>query len=328
MEMPAAIRSAIEREAEQYTSKQLAEAAKLISERYRGERSAKAMVTRGVEAMAYAASRMPATYGALYTALRLSNLPQQPRTLLDVGAGTGAGAMAAAELYSLSKIFCLEREPAMRELGKKLAAASEQPAVRGAEFLPCDIARGTGGKHADLVLAGYMLNELSEKDRAAALEELWNAAVQTLVLVEPGTPEGFAILMQARRRLLKMGARIAAPCAHENECPLGREDWCNFTCRIARTRLHRSLKGGDVPYEDEKFIFLTATRREPQRADNRVLRHPQIAPGNIRLRLCGAEGVKDVTVTKKDGQLFKKARKANCGDELEASLFAPETKGE
>ena len=83
-----------------------------------------------------------------------------------------------------------------------------------------------------------------------------------------------------------------------------------------RRALHKALKGGDAPFEDEKFSYLALTRTPPAApCGSRVLRHPQIAPGRIALTLCerGEQVVR--TVTKKD-PLWKRARKTGAGDAL------------
>ena len=93
-------------------------------------------------------------------------------------------------------------------------------------------------------------------------------------------------------------------------------DWCHFQQRVARSRLHKQLKGGDAPYEDEKFCFLALTKEAPEAACGaRVLRHPLIAPGRITLTLCESGAVQNRVVTKKD-PLWKQARKIHAGDSL------------
>ena len=93
-------------------------------------------------------------------------------------------------------------------------------------------------------------------------------------------------------------------------------DWCHFAVRVQRTKLHKQLKGGDAPYEDEKFCYLALMKTPPaEPCAARVLRHPLIAPGKITLTLCEAGEKKIRTVTKKD-PLWKRARKIGAGDGL------------
>lgn len=315
MELPVSVRDLIEQEASVYAIQKLKSASEHLSAVYRGEKpGAGGAVSGQLQAVVYAAARMPATYAAIERALSLACLPEQPCSVLDVGAGTGAGALAAARLYSPDSIRCLEREGAMRTLGQKLLKASAIPVCEKAAWIPFNLTQNEIDTPADLVLEAYMLNELPEKQRGEAVDKLWASASQSLVLVEPGTPDGYRILKQIRGRLLRQGAHVAAPCPHEDACPLQEGDWCHFTARAARTRLHMRLKSAEVPYEDEKFAFLVLTRAQPARAESRVLRHPHIIPGCVTLELCGREGLKTEQITKKNGAAFKAARKSDAGD--------------
>ncbi len=297
-------------------STQLERDAKTISENYRmrtgqGNR----LLTRESEAAAYAAARMPATFAAAYEAIHqaLESSGLAPRTMIDCGAGTGAATWAAAELLNLEKITCLEREDAMRSVGGALMRAGAG-ALAGAQWASCDLTADALPK-AELVVEGYMLGELSSSMRLPVAEKLWNACTQMLVLIEPGTSQGFANLAAVRAHLASLGAHVAAPCpAGSAACPMADGDWCHFSVRVQRSRLHKALKGGDAPFEDEKYAYLALTREAPKAACGaRVLRHPQIAPGRIVLTLCEGGEKKQHAVTKKD-VLWKRARKLGAGD--------------
>ena len=289
--------------------------AKTISENYRmrtGQGSR--LLTRESEAAAYAAARMPATYAAAYEAIAqaLEASGLAPRTLIDCGAGTGAATWAAAQLLDLDRIICLEREDAMRSVGSALMRGGM---LDKAQWAACDLtARGALGQ-AELVIEGYMLGELGEDMRLPVAEKLWNACTQMLVLIEPGTPQGFANLLAVREYLCGLGAYVAAPCpAGTGKCPMKDGDWCHFTVRVQRTKLHKLLKGGEAPYEDEKFAYMVFTREAPKNACSaRVLRHPQIEPGRISLTLCENGKKTNRIITKKD-PLWKRARKIGAGD--------------
>ena len=128
------------------------------------------------------------------------------------------------------------------------------------------------------------------------------------------SPTGFGIIHRIRKHLLEKGAFITAPCPHNEDCPLSKNDWCHFTCRLARTQVHRILKGGDAPYEDEKFSYLILSRQPVSILSSRILRHPFIEKGNVKLQLCTQDGLKTRIVTRKEKELFKTARKSNAGD--------------
>lgn len=319
MELPLALKSAVEEIVEGLPRMQLMSAARDTSERYR-ENSGRGgrLLTTDVEAAAYAAARMPATYAAVRTALEysLARLGDMgPVTLMDVGAGTGAGSWAANDALDIARVTCLERERAMRDMGSVLMK-SAGGALASAEWREFDLTSDAPVEHADVVLVSYVLNELAEADRLRAAAKLFEAADRLLLIVEPGTPLVWRQLMRLRRELVAQGAQIVAPCPHAGECPVAGDDWCHFTCRVARSRLHKALKTGDAPYEDEKFTYLALSKVPVEPARGRVVRHPQIEPGRITLRICAREGIGDITVRKKDGALFKWARKCACGDEL------------
>lgn len=319
MELPMGLRAGIEALTGDYPQAQLLAASRLLTERYQTQSGqGKRLLTRPVEAAAYAAVRMPATFGAIDAALAaaMSQFDGAIATVLDAGAGTGAAAWAAAmRLDAPLRITCFEREEAMIAAGQSLAAG--EPALQNVRWLRQDITRTGVSEHADLVVASYALNELDEASRVRVLEQLWAAADQLLLLVEPGTPVGYAQLRQARSWLIDQGGFVAAPCPHGDKCPMEPGDWCHFTCRVARSRLHRQLKGGDAPYEDEKFSFLAVTKQPARQAQARVLRHPVKGAGHVTLQLCTREGIQSRTVSRKDGSLFKKAGKAACGDRFD-----------
>ena len=45
---------------------------------------------------------------------------------------------------------------------------------------------------ADLVVASYMIGETGETERSALTELMWARTSDTLLIVEPGTPAGYA----------------------------------------------------------------------------------------------------------------------------------------
>lgn len=281
------------------------------------------LVTRHCEVLAYAAARMPATFGAVSSALTaaLQTLSEEDiaalSTVLDLGAGTGSAILAASAcLPGGIRITAVEREREMLAVGKQLT--QDCPVVwEQSDALAYARRLADTGASYDVVVASYMTNELSDDTRRDLLDLLWKITGKLLLLIEPGTKVGSAILRAAKGQLTTSGAQVCAPCPHIDGCPLAEDDWCHFTCRVARSKLHKALKGGDVPYEDEKFSYLALTRLPCYPAENRVLRHPQKDAGRITLTVCTQNGREIKTITKRDKEHFTSARKASAGDSLD-----------
>ena len=322
MELPVSLKEKINKKAEGKKQAELLEISKEISDKYinksgRGNR----LVTKDEEALVYSIVRMPATYGAVYTSLNwsLENFDEELNSVLDVGAGTGAASWAVSEcLHKELKITCLEREDAMLNLGKEYMQ-NESVSLTNAIWMKQDVSNTEIKEKADLVISSYMLNEFSEETRIKAVQKLWNATNKLLLIIEPGTPESFKKMKRIREYLIECGGNVIAPCVHNQKCELPENDWCQFTCRISRSKLHKILKGGDSPFEDEKFFYLAISKDEKittKKEFSRVLRHPKIETGKITLKVCGSNGIEEKMITKKEKDLFKMARKIESGDIL------------
>ncbi|MCQ2431010.1 MAG: small ribosomal subunit Rsm22 family protein [Clostridia bacterium] len=329
MDLPMSCRAAIEARAAEMDMQKLKNAVSVMTAKYKEESGhGKRLVTEELAVMAYAAVRMPATFGAVSTALAwtLETLAERDTqsigTVLDLGAGTGAGAFAVGELLpSLSCITCVERETAMRRMGETLL--KDSGLTGKTEWITGDAAETAdalirSGRKFDLVMASYMTNEMAPAARRELYRKMCTLSLGLVLLIEPGTPVGFSILRDAKTILLGEGMTICAPCpAGCGNCPMDDDDWCHFTCRVQRGKLHKFLKGGDVPYEDEKFSYLAAARGETIPAPARILRHPITEPGKIGLTLCTGSGKTAETVYRRDKARFTRARKADCGDQFE-----------
>ncbi|MEU3344461.1 small ribosomal subunit Rsm22 family protein [Streptomyces sp. NPDC006700] len=298
--------------------RQAAGAVERLIANYRGSTPTDAPILRDrADVVAYAAYRMPATFEAVRSALAAfaQAAPEwTPAGHTDVGGGTGAAAWAAAATWDgIRPVTVLDwAEPALA-LGRRIAEAD--PALRDARWQRARIGAQLTLDDTDLVTVSYVLGELTALDRAAVVDAA-AAAARAVVVVEPGTPDGYARVIEARDRLIAAGFRIAAPCPHSAACPIvPGTDWCHFSARVSRSSLHRQVKGGSLAYEDEKFSYVAATRFPVTPAPARVVRRPQIRKGQVLLNLCAPdEGLRRETVTKRHGDLYKAARDTDWGD--------------
>jgi ribosomal protein RSM22 (predicted rRNA methylase) len=270
------------------------------------------------DVLAYAAYRMPATYAVVRAALlQLQHgVPElQPRTLVDLGAGTGAVGWAAADVWpTLTDVTLFEQSAAAIALGQRIMRSSSSVLLEGAAWRQWRLSE-VDVERADVAKAAYVLGELTSQQQAV-LVGLLMASAPTVVVIEPGTPAGFARIIRARTALIDGGFAIAAPCPHEFTCPmLERRDWCHFAERLDRSRIHRSVKAGELSYEDEKYSYVAAVRGPVHRPASRILRHPQLRKGLVSLELCTAAGAAaDELISKSQGALYRAARNARWGD--------------
>ena len=320
MEFPILLRKQIEDLYDGVKQTELAQNSRQLSQNYRENKGdGVRLLQTQREALAYAAVRMPATFGAVSAAFEkvLEVYPFSPLTMLDVGAGTGACGWVAESFFELENLVCLEREKVMFSLGKQFMENSDRTVLRQAQWQNFDLLQSEALPHADLVTASYMLNELPVQDREKAILKLWQSAKQVLLIVEPGTPKAFASLRELRDILLRAGANVVAPCPHHDKCPLERENWCHFSTRIARSRLHKQLKSAEMGYEDEKFCYMAFSRQPIALSYERILRDPKVTKAEIACEVCRANAQKEtIKISVRDKNMYKKAKKLGWGDIL------------
>lgn len=309
--LPPALASAIAALLDGVPRKDLAIAAEKMSAAYRAGGTSHA-ITMPLDAAAYAVARMPATYAAIAAAFEklAQAMPDfAPASLLDVGAGTGAASWAAQAAWPDIAVTMLDHNPALRTLARKLADSGP---LAAAEILAGDL--GVEKPRADLVVAGYVLAELPEERAAAVAVDLWQSADKALVLIEPGTPQGFARIRAARAALIAAGGTIAAPCTHDNACPMTGDDWCHFSQRLPRSRDHMLLKSANVPFEDERYAYVGVSREPVAHHEARILAPPLESKPGLTFKLCDAAGLRAQFVAARDKEEYRRVKKRGWGD--------------
>lgn len=317
MEIPQNLRYAIEKQIENINKQELIKNSENISNRYRNENNGMGtrLLTNQDEAIAYSVTRMPATYGAVFSCIEYIKETYNilGNRLLDVGAGTGAASWAISEIVNISEIVCIEREKAMIDIAKNIMQSGSNQ-LKNAKWIQQDISNNKITEKADIVVTSYVLNELSNEIKDTYIENIWNATDELLLIIEPGTKIGYSNILRAREILLKLGANICAPCTHENVCPISENDWCHFSCRVPRSKSHRQTKGAELSYEDEKYSYIAVTRKKQNISGMRIVRYPQIFSGYSVIDTCSSEGIKQIKYSKKDGDTYKKVKKIKWGD--------------
>ena len=273
------------------------------------------ILTTPAEVLTYAQVRMMPTFECVKRVVSGLNL-NTCESLLDVGSGTGAGILALCNKHELSTISAIEKEPEMIKLSSFILNKVLEKRVQyiNADVVDCDIETSY-----DIILASFVLNELSLSRQEKLVKKLWAKTNKYLILIDPGKPENFKQMMNIRQLLINDGAKLVAPCKTCKTCPLVEKgDWCHFLARVRRSSVHRQAKQGSLSYEDEKFTYLVFSRTDEniEMNSSRIIRRPQVGKGKITHTLCTQEGIKTRVFSKRDKELYKRAKDCGVGEEI------------
>ena len=315
-DLPAELKVALDARLHGLSRNDAAERSTLISRTYRDGGDSSAIRTEA-DALAYALARMPATYAAVIASLNALNEVRPdfaPASLLDVGAGPGTATWAAAQAFSsLTSFTLLDANSALRALALDLGRDSFR--LRDMNYRRGEARTALAeATPADLVVASYMIGEINDAERTALAELMWAKTRDTLLVVEPGTPAGYARIIALRAQLIASDAHVAAPCPHDGKCPLAAPDWCHFTQRLPRSRAHKQLKFAELPYEDEKFIYVALTRTPVAHRPARVLAQPVVTKVEVSAKLCTPDGLVIASVPRRAKADYAAARRWRWGD--------------
>jgi ribosomal protein RSM22 (predicted rRNA methylase) len=320
--LPPSVSATLENLSQGHSRNDLVQRSALITAGYQKRQNSSEELRQAADALAYALARMPATYAA--TRRALINLQEAvpnfaPSNLLDLGCGPGTASFAALNIFpEISAFTLLDRNGPFLDLARKLAAQALPK--ESTHILNYDIGKNGPLPEADLVIASYVLAELSASAQAKILDRLWAATQHALLIVEPGTPDGFERLKLARITLIQNGGYIAAPCTHEGACGKqtidpAKPDWCRFLERVQRSRDHRILKSADRSYEDEPFSYLAVVRTKPiTRAAGRIVERTQINKFEIQLPFCSEDGLSKLHIPRRDKIKYNQYKDLEWGD--------------
>jgi ribosomal protein RSM22 (predicted rRNA methylase) len=326
--LPRELHDAVDRALGSAPAAQWMREAQALSERYRAPRagSANPLASGKLQALAYAAMILPATYAQLRGALAAAAARApgwRPASLLDIGSGPGTALWAALEQWpALDMLAAWEREPAFIALGRELARAGV-PALRAARWERVDLRQQLPGGRYDLVILGHVLNELDEAAARQAVERAWQLTGGMLLIVEPGTSAAFAVVRAARDLLLAAGAHTLAPCAHNAPCPL-EHDWCHFPQRIMRPDFQRRARGAPSPWEESKFAYAAMARFAPEQPIwGRAITEVSSNKAYAEVKLSTTQGVARYRALKRHREAYRRLREIAWGEALDTPLEEP-----
>jgi ribosomal protein RSM22 (predicted rRNA methylase) len=319
-DLPSELRAGLDRAMQGVSRNALYARASAISQAYRTGGNSADAIHNADDALAYALTRLPATFAAVVTVLGELRriLPDfTPRSLLDVGAGPATAAWAAVRYFTgLEQVELIDSNAPLRQLALDLIRASRAPALRDARYDKGDAQQLMAScKPADLNVASYFIGEASDSGLLQRADTLWSRTAGVLVVIEPGTPAGFKRIRAIRSHLIGQKAFVVCPCPHDLECPMAGDDWCHFSQRLNRSRDHRMVKGAELPFEDEKYSYVALSRQKPPvPALDRILAQPHVTKSAITAKLCTPDGLIMDIAPRRDRDAYKARRNWRWGD--------------
>jgi len=253
------------------------------------------------ESTAYAASRIPSTYGTtlrVFHEISRREPDFKPETLLDFGSGTGMAVWAAHEKWgdSIREYQCVDVSQDMINLSQYLLRGGEGsenslniPRVYFKRFLPV-----SNLITYNVVVASYALSEIPKTSlRQMAVRSLWGKTSDFLVIIEHGNSEGFEITSDARSLVLKEGGYasvdtetsaseefqfldptaeemdngyVFSPCPHDTECARSdaktRDHPCNFEQRVQLAFCQKNTRLKKFGFHTERFSYIVLRKGE------------------------------------------------------------------
>lgn len=309
MQFPKQIEEKILKLYKSFSVSKISKQRECLTSRYKTQSGkSKSLINGKSDSLVYAVSRMPATFVVLSTLLDtlvIQGAIKNVDSVIDVGAGTGAGFFAVKNSLKVEEISMFERDLFMAEVAEQL---TEQKVTR------FDILKDKSEQNADLVLSSYVLSEMTDVDRELAVKNLAKLSSNYLLLIDTGTPKTYEDYRRLIPVLENLGFCLLAPCKHKN-CEL-KNDYCQFYARVERSHILKVSKQASLPYEDEKYFYLLFSKLDNEvKTNKRVIRRPKILQNKTELVFCSADGVKREQFSKSDKDSYKLAKKIKINEE-------------
>lgn len=249
----------------------------------------------------------------LHTLTRIGWKPQSDK-IIDWGCGTGVASREVATWSGIKQITLMDQSPLALNFTQQQWCNSNitthlQPI--GSTFAP-----------KSLLLLSHVLGELS--DTEAEKLALQASLVDEVIWVEPGSRNISRKLSQIRTIFIEAGHHLIAPCVHALACPmLQREQerhWCHFFASPP-TEVFQSAFWHEVSHQlgidlrSLPYSYLALSRHHSpswNTGAERLIGHPRSYKGYGKLFCCGASGLHERTLQKRDNpELFKRLIKHN-----------------
>lgn len=275
-----------------------------------------------VDAAAYLGLRATATYAQILGALAAVQevLPGwQPQRMLDLGCGPGTGVWAASTLLpTVRQVTALDQNPHMLELGRQiLSTAQLSLAVTWQQGDLLAWHTQASGDY-DLILLANVLNELERVQREQLLGAVFERCRGVLLILEPGTSVGSAIVQEAAQMFAHQGTLLAPYIGPHFVA----EHFLHFPQRFTRPdfarRMRQSMRESPLmasDWEEAKYSYVAigkiASELQPW---GRCIGPIRLLNGYLEVPILTKEAVLQVKVMKRHKRQYALARKLRWGE--------------
>lgn len=335
LKLPNEITQGIEDILAEYDTLVWRERAIRLSKKYMNQRkgSADSYIADPLDVAAYFALRAPATFAQIYGALSQTCqlFPTwQPKTMLDLGAGTGSGLWAARQVFaSIDDYTAVERDAHCARYGRELAKVIEHTH----RWIEKDLARTAAlpqesQESYDLVILSSVLNECTPETLRTILAYAWKRCAGVLLIIEPHATYGYATIADAQQytKSISEEENLVAPYI---DGQFVADESIYFSQRITRPEFLRMIRqeqrkqsattGGSVlaasDWEECGFYYLAYSRQQPEILPQGRIASPTVVhKGYLERSILTHEGVVQNSVQKRDKEAFRLAKKQRWGD--------------
>jgi len=296
------------------------------------------------------AQRIAWKWDAVLRELRLRGWTPPSDRLFDWGCGSGIAGRRVVEFFGpehFTALHVFDRSPLAVEFAVGRAQEAfpslrtepfpytparhhdgpeRRPPVRRDPSLPNPAGSETGAPSVGTLVISHVLNELTDAGGQALRETIDRA--DAVLWVEPGTYADSRALIEVRERLREKFLLIA-PCTHQAACgllvPENERHWCHQFALppsgiMADSNWVRFAQRAGIDLRSLPYSFLVLERlglRDPvpgllPEGFSRIIGAPRFYKGYTKIFSCQADGVRDLTLQKRDAsELFKALKDRN-----------------
>ena len=227
-------------------------------------------------------------WNAVLAELRRLHWSPPSDTVLDWGCGSGVAGRLVCDWFGLRTLRVFDRSKLAMDYAVEAGNAErwrdEPPGV--------------------LVLS-HVLNEIREIP--SVIEH-----ADAVLWVEPGTHTDSLALIAVREKLCER-FNVVAPCTHQAPCGMlateNDRHWCHFFADppagvMADPNWVRFAQRAGIDLRSLPYSYLVLDRRPVTNGGARIIGKPRLYRGHAKVLKCCSDGVREVTVQKRDDPVF------------------------